>query len=570
MLDLRIEGGQIVDGTGAPRRGGDIGIRDGRIVAIGAVDESARRKIDARGAIVAPGFVDVHTHYDAQVLWDPTLAPSTLHGVTTLVGGNCGFSIAPLTPEGAPYLATMLARVEGMPLSSLEQALSWDWTSTADYLGLVEGAVVPNIGFMVGHTAVRRAVMGPAAKERAATHEEIDAMRALLRTSLEAGGLGFSSSRATSHNDADGDPVPSRCATVEEVLALADVVRSVPGTHLEMVPYVGSDPFPAEVEDLLVELTVRTGRPIDWNTVYAEATNGDEVRSKLAVSDRAAAAGGRVIGLFMPMPKLIVLNFLSGFVLELLPGWMKPMTLPPDEKAALLRDPVRRAELRDRAASSPMRYANWAGYVVRRCFTPDTRRHEGRQVADIAAEEGKDPFDALVDIALLDDLRTTFAFPPVGDGDDDWAARGEMLQDPRVVIGASDAGAHLDMIDTFRYPTSLLQECVRDRQFISTERAVHLMTEVPAAMIGLRDRGVLREGAWGDIVVFDEDAVGGGELETREDLPGGALRLFAESTGVAHVLVNGTPILDAGRLTGDQPGHVLRSGRDTGAPALQP
>ncbi len=570
MLDLRITNGQIVDGTGAARRGGDIGVRDGRVVALGEVDEQAKRTIDADGAIVAPGFIDVHTHYDAQVLWDATLAPSTLHGVTSVIGGNCGFSVAPLTPEGAPYLLRMLARVEGMPLSALEQAVDWSWSSTADYLGRIDGNVGPNIGFLVGHTALRRAVMGEAAKEREAAPEELAAMEDLLAAGLDAGGLGFSSSLGASHNDAEGDPVPSRWASHDEVLALAQVCAKFPGTHLELVPHTGPDPFPAAIEDLLVELTVRTGRPLNWNIVHADAHNRDEVESKLAVSDRAARAGGRVVGLFMPMPIRTVLNFLSGFVLDMLEGWSKPMALPPAEKLALLASPDGRAQLRQLAESRPFRYSDWAGYEIIQTFASVNRAYEGRRVGGIAAAEGKHPYDVLLDIVVADELRTTFAFPPRGTDKADWAARGEVLRDQRVVVGASDAGAHLDMIDTFRYTTSLLEDCVRQHGLLSTEGAVHLITRVPAELLGLEGRGMLAEGSWADVVIFDEGTVGSGPLETRADLPGGGLRLFAESTGISHVVVNGETIVERGSPTGQRPGRVLRSGRDTRSARLHP
>ena len=248
MLDLKLRGGQIVDGTGAPRRSGDIGIHDGRVVAVGEVDDAATRTIDVDGAIVAPGFVDVHTHYDAQVVLGPALTPSCLHGVTSVFAGNCGFSVAPLDTRGADYLRKMLARVEGMPLSALESAVAWDWSSTDDYLSRLEGNVALNIGFMVGHSALRRVVMGDAARERTATAEEVAGMQALLGAGLAAGGMGFSTSLAQSHNDADGEPVPSRHASPDELLQLAAVCREFDGTSLELVPDAGYESFPDEVQ----------------------------------------------------------------------------------------------------------------------------------------------------------------------------------------------------------------------------------------------------------------------------------------------------------------------------------
>ena len=410
MLDLLLRHGQIIDGTGAPRRDGDVGVRDGRIVALGHVDEPAVEILDVDGAIVAPGFVDIHTHYDAQVMWDPALTSSTLHGVTTVVGGNCGFSIAPLTAEGAPYLMSMLARVEGMPLSSLEHGLDWDWASTADYLARLQGRVGPNVGFMVGHSAIRRAVMGPAAKERRADAAEVAAMVELLRQGLAAGGLGFSSSLAQSHKDAAGDPVPSRWADHDEVLELATVCGEFPGTCLEMVPHAGPDPFPEPVQQLLVDLTVRAGRPLNWNIINANAANREEVAGKLAVSNRAAEAGGRVVGLFMPMPITLRLNFMSGFVLDMLPGWDKLMALPVAEKLAMMGSGAGRSTMRELAEQRPSHWIPLGRLRDRRVLQPRNRAVPGSPVGDIAAAEHKDPYDMLLDIAVADgsahDLRT--------------------------------------------------------------------------------------------------------------------------------------------------------------------
>ena len=239
MLDVLIAGGRVVDGTGAPARSADVGLRDGRIAAIGTIDEPAARTVDASGRIVSPGFVDVHTHYDAQVFWDGTLSPSCYHGVTSVVGGNCGFSIAPLSPDAGGYLMRMLARVEGMPLESLQEGVPWDWSSFGEYLDRLEGKLAVNAGFMVGHSALRRVVMGERAVGHEATQQELDAMLALLRASLAEGGLGFSSTISPTHNDGEGQPVPSRHASRDEMIALARAVRDFPGTTIEFLPGIG-------------------------------------------------------------------------------------------------------------------------------------------------------------------------------------------------------------------------------------------------------------------------------------------------------------------------------------------
>jgi N-acyl-D-aspartate/D-glutamate deacylase len=565
MLDLVLRNGQVIDGTGTPRRGGDVGVRDGRIVAIGELGEAATRTIDVDGAIVAPGFIDVHTHYDAQVAWDPALTPSCLHGVTTVFGGNCGFSVAPLSPAASTYLMKMLARVEGMPLAALETAVAWDWSSTAEFFGGLEGKVALNIGFMVGHSAMRRVVMGEAATQREATPPELAAMKELLRAGLTAGGLGFSTSLAQAHNDAAGEPVPSRHASYDEIVQLAEVCRDFDGTSLEIVPDAGIRVYPDEIRNLMVEMSVRAGRPLNWNVLRAQAGNEEEVEGKLSIGNQARAAGGDVVALFMPMPVRLRFNFESGFVLDMLPGWEKLMALPHADKLALMRDRDGRARmLAPFADVDPQpRWARWANYFIHDCFTTETRKYEGRRVGDIALEEGKSAWDALCDISVADELRTTFGFPDPIETDADWEARGRVLRDPRVIVGASDAGAHLDMIDTFAYTSQLFQDAVREHRLVDTEEAVRLLTGVPAGLYGLRDRGVLREGAWADVVVFDEATIGSGPLHTRADLPGGAQRLFAEARGIHQVIVNGEPVVEHGEVTSSVSGRILRSGEDT-------
>jgi N-acyl-D-aspartate/D-glutamate deacylase len=423
------------------------------------------------------------------------------------------------------------------------------------------------MGFMVGHSAVRRVVMGGDATRREATSAEIEAMKALVQAGLAAGGMGFSTSLSQAHNDGAGEPVPSRHATFDEILKLAELCRGFDGTSLELVPDAGAKAYSAELRELMVQMSARAGRTLNWNVLRASADNRDEVEAKLGIADQARAAGGEVVALFMPMPVRLRLNFATGFVLDLLPGWEKLMALPVPDKIALMSTPEGRASmLAPFADQDPQpRYARWENYLVREGFTPETRTYEGRSVGDIAHDKGVSPWDALCEIAVADDLRTTIGFPEPVESDADWAARARVLADPRVLVGASDAGAHLDMIDTFSYTTSLFQEMVRGRGLVSTEEAVRLLATAPADLYGLRDRGVLREGCWADVVVFDEDRVGPGPLHTRADLPGGAQRLFADATGVEAVLVNGVPVVEHGEVADVRPGRVLRSGTDTTA-----
>src|SRR5688500_3110551 len=275
MLDVVVRGGTVIDGTGAPSREADVGVRDGAVVEVGKITEDARRTIDADGMAVAPGFIDPHTHYDAQLFWDPSASPSNLHGVTTVIGGNCGFTLAPLDPDDSDYLRRMMARVEGMPLEALERGVDWSWHSFGEYLARFDDGLGVNAAFMVGHCALRRLVMGEAAVGEAASAEQLDAMRQLLAESLQAGGLGLSTTRAYTHDDGDGAPVPSRHATPEEVLALCDEVSRHPGTTLEAITDGCLNGFSDDEIDLFTRMSVTANRPLNWNVLTIDAKAPD-------------------------------------------------------------------------------------------------------------------------------------------------------------------------------------------------------------------------------------------------------------------------------------------------------
>jgi N-acyl-D-aspartate/D-glutamate deacylase len=565
MLDIVITGGTLVDGTGGPGRRADLGIRGGRIASIGEVSEPAREAIDARGKVVAPGFVDVHTHYDAQVFWDATLSPSPFHGVTSIVGGNCGFSIAPLSDSAGEYLMRMLARVEGMPLESLQVGVPWDWRSFGEYLDKLERRIAVNAGFMVGHSALRRVVMGERAVGHEATPAELDAMRELLAASLREGGLGFSSTISPTHNDAEGQPVPSRHASREELIALARVVRDHPGTTLEFLPGVGV--FGEKEKSLMADLSLAANRPLNWNVLAPTAGNRDYVEAQLSATDYARERGAEVLALTVPQAMTVRLNLHSGFVFDALPRWDELFRMPVAERMVKLRDPAYRKYLDEGAHSDGagmLKFlANWQNMRVIETFAEANRDATGKTISEIADAEGKAPFDAFLDLAISDQLKTSFAPQAAGDTEADWKARASVWQDDRAVIGASDAGAHLDMIDTFAISTNVLGNGVRRHGVMSLEQAVHQLCDVPARLYGLRERGRLAQGWCADVTVFDADAVGSGPTYTRYDLPAGAGRLYADASGIEHVLVNGVEIVRGGEHTGALPGTVLRSGRDT-------
>ena len=567
MLDYVIRNGQVVDGTGAPARKADVGIAGGRIVAVGEVADRGAVELDATGLVVAPGIVDPHTHYDAQLFWDPSASPSNLHGVTTVIAGNCGFTLAPIKAEDHDYIRRMMAKVEGMPLAALEDGITWDWESFGDYLGRLEGNLGVNAGFLVGHCAVRRWVMGHDRADQVATDDEVVAMTRLLAESIEAGGLGFSSSQSRTHSDGDGNPITSRYADRREMLAFCEVVRDHPGTTLEYITNGCLDTFSDEEIDLMVAMTTTARRPLNWNVLTVDSRTPEKVERQLEASTRAAEAGGRIVALTMPTLVPMNMSFRTFCALFLIPGWGEVMNLPVEERMAKLRDPAVRAHLDELAHSKDAgvfrRLSHWANYIIGDTYSEANAGLSWRDVGSIAEEQDKDPFDTLVDIVLADDLRTVL-WPKASDGDDaSWALRATVWDDPRAMIGGSDAGAHLDRMCGTNYPTSFLSDCLRRRKLVSMERAIQMMTQAPARLFGLVDRGRVAEGMRADLFVFDPVTVGSEPARLVDDLPGGTNRLVADATGVVRVLVNGVETVVDGKATGATPGTLLRSGRDT-------
>ena len=554
----------VADGSGGPARPGAVGVHDGRIVAVGEVDDRGRIEHDADGLVVAPGFVDVHTHQDAQVFWDPACTPSPQFGCTTVIAGNCGFSIAPLDGRDADYLMTMLSRVEGIPLATLEAAVPWSWRTFAEYLDAVAAAgPAVHMGFMVGHSALRRAVLHDDG-DRPATAVEVDAMAALLGEALAAGGLGFSSSWAPTHVDGRGQPVPSRFASAEEVIRLAAVCGEHPGTQLEFVPTTQA--FEPVHVDTMTEMSRQADRPLNWNTLVPRSIGRETTDAKLAASDAAAARGGRVLALMYPDVIRARATF-RGTLYDGLPGWAEVMTLPDAAKLAALTDPEVRARLLAGSRSEEagvMRgtIADWDGTALAATSTPRYAEFVGRTFGAIGAALGRSAFDALLDVAVADRLATAIIPVPPGDDPESWAFREQMWSDPRIVLGASDAGAHVDMIWSYDWACAFLARN-RERGAMPLEAAIRRVSADPADLYGLVDRGRIAVGAHADLVLLDPDTVGPGLPEWRDDLPGGAGRLTGAATGIRSVFVAGVEIVHDGTLTGARPGGVLRSGTDT-------
>src|SRR4051794_2615552 len=567
-LDYLIKGATVVDGTGGPSYVGNVGVKDGKITALGDVTDDAAETFDADGMVVAPGFIDNHTHYDAQLFWDPMMTPSNVHGVTTVLGGNCGFTLAPLRAEDADYTRRMMQKVEGMPLEALENGVPWGWETFAEYLDAVERSGLSlNAGFLVGHCAIRRYVMGAEATDREATVDEVKKIVALLHESIEAGGLGFSTTLSNTHSDGDGKPVASRNAGRDELLALCAAVGEDEGTFLEGIVPGCLDKFSDDEIELIAQMSAVAKRSINWNLLTVDSREPDRIPRQLEASKRARELGGRVIALTMPV--LVPMNMsLRNFCgLWLIPGWGEVLNRPVAERIEKLRDPEVRAHLVERANSKEAgvfrRLGNFGRYVIGDTYSKENEGLKGRPVKEIAEERGQEPFDALLDICINDELKTILWPMPTDSDPDTWALRGQAWEEDDIMLGGSDAGAHLDRMAGAPFPTRFLGDMIRGRKLVSLERAVQMITGDQAAVFGLKDRGYLREGYHADVVVFDPQEIGSQDASLVFDLPGDAPRLTADAIGVKRVLVNGVETLRDGQTTGSRPGSLLRSGRDT-------
>jgi N-acyl-D-aspartate/D-glutamate deacylase len=564
MLDYVIKGATVVDGSGSPGHRGDVAVGDGRIVAVGAVDEPAAQTLDGDGLIVAPGFIDPHTHYDAQLFWDPLANPSNVHGVTTVIGGNCGFTLAPLHEQDADYTRRMMARVEGMPLAALEHGVAWGWDSFGQYLDRLDGGIGVNAGFLVGHCALRRYVMGADAVGQEASPAQLDAMVRLLHDSLDAGGLGFSTSQSSTHSDGDGQPVASRWASRDELIALCAATGQHEGTTLEAIVQGCLDRFTDEEITLLSDMSIAAQRPINWNVLSVDARSTDRVDRQLSASTAARLRGGRVVALTMPALVPMNMSFLNFCALFLIPGWGDVLNLPVPERMRKLADPQVRAEMMRRANSDEAgvfrNVANFAHYVIGDTYSPANAGLKGKVVGELAAARGQDPFDVVAEIVINDDLRTILWPMPPDNDPETWALRRQVWEDDRAMLGGSDAGAHLDRMCGAPYTTRFVGDMIRGRRLLSVEEAVRLITDVPARLFGLNDRGRIQAGYHADLVVFDPATIASEAATLVADLPGGTARLTAESVGVVRVLVNGVETVVDGKATGSTPGSLLRSG----------
>lgn len=570
MLDHVIKGATVVDGTGAPAFVADVGIRDGRIAVIGTVTEESRTGEDAAGLVLAPGFVDPHTHYDAQLFWDPYATPSLNHGVTTVAAGNCGFTLAPLNPArpaDADYTRRMMSKVEGMSLVALEQGAPWSWNSFGEYLDALDGRIAVNAGFMVGHCALRRYVMGPDAVGGQPSEEQLEEIVRLLHEAMDAGAWGFSTTQSSTHSDGDGQPVASRHALPDELLALSKAVGEHEGTQIEAIVAGCLDQFSDAEIELFAEMSAVAGRPLNWNVLTVDAAVPERVPRQLQASERARKAGGRVVALTMPILTPMNMSLGTFCALNLIPGWGPILGLPVPERIEKLRDADVRAQMLARANSKEAgvfrRLANFGRYVIGDTYSEANAGLSGRVVRDIAQERGQDPFHTLVEICAADDLRTVLWPMPTDNDPASWALRAETWQHEDVMLGGSDAGAHLDRMCGAPYTTRFIGDCLRGRKLLGLEQAVKMLTDDPARLFGLRERGRIAEGWHADLVLFDPERIAAGQATLVHDLPGDSPRLDSKAIGVRAVWVNGVEAIRDDVVSGSVPGKVLRSGRDT-------
>jgi N-acyl-D-amino-acid deacylase len=570
-FDLVVRGGTVVDGTGTPRRRVDVGVRDGRIAEVGRLEgRTAAEVFDAEGLVVAPGIVDVHTHYDPQLTFDPVASMSSYHGVTTVVAGNCGFSVAPTRADDRAFVQALFAKVEQMHPSAMD-AIEWDFESFGEYLDAREGRLGLNLACYIGHSNVRRWVMGEDGSRRTATPEEVAAMAEVVAEAMAAGAAGLSSSHAPSHLDGDDRPVPSRLSDLDELRALAAAAgRSGSGT-IAYLPASAIGGVTPDDEDLLIELGRLSGQPViiqglgGRNKVDAPTATWERAQEFLA---RADAAGAPVYSILIARPPDRPLRIDENcFHYLSVPSWNEMLALPHDLRLALLRDPAARTELRgavenynrDASKGTTTPPPLWTTVIVDHVVRPEHEKLVGRTIADLAAEQGAAPADVMLDLAVAEDLATEFRWSWETD---EWAsAVAEAQLDPHMIIGTSDGGAHLARDDGADWSSWFLRHWVLDRGVWTLEDGIRQITGYPAALLGVADRGTIEVGKWADLFVFDPTTIDAGRKEFVRDLPGGAGRFKAWPVGVRATIVNGVPVIVDNEPTGATPGHVVRPGR---------
>ena len=546
-MDLLLRQATLIDGTGAPARPADVAVTGDRISAVGRPGEltpdPGTEVVDLGGLVLAPGFIDVHTHYDAQILWDGDLTPSSWHGVTSVIMGNCGFGVAPTRPEHRDLIVRLLENVEGMSMEALNAGIDWCFETFPEYLAALDRRPKRlNVGAFIGHSPLRLFVLGP--EERPATADELQAMRRILREALDAGAIGFSTSRQPAHQGAYGRPVPSRFAEVDEVYELAAVLGEA-GRGVMQVS-IG----PGLFVDQFSELAVRYGIPVTWTALVARA---DRPGAALRTVERGGALPGEVYPQIACRPIVMQITMADPVPLAEIDEWKEVLARPRQERAALYRDD----SWRDRAREATL--AAWS-HRWAKIDVEETGIHRdavGIPLDRLARERGTTPFDLMLDLALADTSTTRFRVVLDNDGD---AEIGDLLADRRTLLGLSDAGAHASQLCDACYSTHLLGHWVRERKAITLEDAVWRLTGQPRQAFRIPDRGLVQPGFHADLVAFDPDTVGTTPVERVYDQPGGADRLLVRSTGIEHMWVNGVATRRGGEeIAGVAPGRLVRN-----------
>ena len=569
-FDLVVKNGTVIDGSGLPRFRADVGVRDGRIASIGRIRERAREVIDADGHVVAPGFVDGHTHMDAQIFWDPYGTCSCWHGITSVVMGNCGFTLAPCSSKDKHLVIRNLERAEDISAEAMDAGIEWSWTTYREFLDTLERLPKGiNYSGYLGHSALRTYVMGERAFDAPATDDDMRAMEAELRDAIEAGAMGFTTSRSPSHETPDRRPVASRIATWDEVRRLVGVMGDLNAGIFEIAGEgvdrsSGGEEARRDYHRRLRELAVETGRPITFGLFGRKDAPGIW-REYVRLIDETAAAGGRMFAQVHSRALSAILSFKTQTPFDKLPVWREIRKLPLAEQRERFSDrslrpqlvQAARAKFEGKPVGTEARPA-----VFDWLFVMDNVHGPHRSVAEVARQRQCDPVDAMIDLALERDF-DAFFFQPIANEDQDVAL--ELMRYKHAVVTFSDSGAHVSQLMDSSLQTHLLAHWVREKQAFTLEEAVRMLTLVPATYWGFADRGLLREGMAADLVVFDPDTIAAEMPEVVTDLPAGAKRLVQRCRGIAATVVNGETVLREGKPTGALPGRLLRGPRARGA-----
>lgn len=556
MYDLLLKGGRVYDGSGMPSFNGDVAVAGGKIAAIGRVNGAAKRTLNVDGLAVAPGFIDPHTHLDAQLLWDPLGTSLCFHGVTSAVVGNCGLSLAPCKPEGRDAVVKSFVRVEAISRKVLEEGVDWRWVSTGEYLDVLGSRLGINVAALIGHIAVRHYVMGEDAVEREATSDEITQMQRLVRQGMAAGAVGFSTNQNTRHMREDGKPVASRLATHEELLALLQVLGEM---NAGVVQLSGGGADARGRIAYASGLARATGRPVLWQSISHSWSRPDHWKGMLESTARVFRDEGLPIyAMTQAKPFENRYTLLDAQCFDEFPTWRAAMFMPVEQRQKVFADDESRRKMRaELEGPEPSVFPKrWDVIYVDAAKLPKNKSLEGQTVQEIARSRGKDEVDTFLDLALEENLETRFSHVTT---QGDPKAVCEILKNPFVMVGQSDAGAHMGYDARFGYCTTFLGRWVRDHGIMSLEEAVSKLTFQVASVFGLQDRGLLRAGLAADVVVFDPATINTVAPEYVQDLPGNEKRMIQRASGVHHTLVNGQVVIENGAVAGAYPGQVLRN-----------